>query len=240
MIKNAIKSVVEGLGYKILKISKMKVPPNPYADMKRLVNNKREPVVFDVGANVGQSINRIREYLPEAKIYSFEPGPSSFKTLSEKYQNQPGIQLENLALGSEITQKEFMENECTDMSSFLEIDRLGWGGTKKTVVNTTTLDNYCQTHGITHIDILKSDTQGFELEVFKGGLNMIKSNNIRLIYFEFIFSEMYKGLPGFDQIYRLLTENGFRPVNFYEFYYQEDLLSWADMLFVNKNYIDRS
>ncbi len=35
--------------------------------------------ILDVGANVGQSIERFRRYLPNAEIYSFEPNPNTFK-----------------------------------------------------------------------------------------------------------------------------------------------------------------
>ena len=141
-------------------------------------------------------------------------------------------------MGSEIKKNEFFENEYSDMSSFLQIDRLGWGKIKnKILIETNSVDNYCKTNNIAKIDVLKSDTQGFELEVFKGAVQMMQSNNIHLAYFEFIFSDLYKELPPFHEIYQLLSENNFRLVNFYDFHYQEGMLSWADCLFVNSNYV---
>lgn len=236
MIKKTLKSFLQKLGYKI---SKIEVFNNPYEDIKRLLNNKPIPIIFDVGANIGQSINQFLNYFPKSEIYSFEPGTNPFLELSTKYNNMENIHLENIAIGSEIKKKEFLENEYSDMSSFLEIDRLGWGKiSKKIQIDITSIDNYCKTNGIANIDVLKSDTQGFELEVYKGAIQMMKSNNIHLAYFEFIFSDMYKELPSFHEIYKLLTDNNFRLVNFYDFHYQEGMLSWVDLLFVNSNYIN--
>ncbi|MFN2542396.1 MAG: FkbM family methyltransferase, partial [Chthoniobacterales bacterium] len=89
-------------------------------------------------------------------------------------------------------------------------------------------------------DILKSDTQGYELEVFKGAEEVIRENRIGLIYFEFIFAEMYRDLPPFDQVYRYLVERDFLLVGIYNFHRQNDLASWADILFVNREYHERS
>lgn len=236
MIKKAIKSFMQSLGYKI---SKTEFYKDPFEDIKRLLKNKSTPVIFDVGANVGQSINRFKKKFPKSTIYSFEPGSNTYLELSAKYNNRKDIHLENIAVGSENNKKEFLENENSDMSSFLEIDRSGWGKiSNKILVDTITIDNYCQTNGIPTIDILKSDTQGFELEVYKGAIQMMKSNNIHLAYFEFIFSDMYKNLPSFDEIYKLLKDNNFRLVNFYDFHYQNGLISWVDVLFVNSNYMN--
>ena len=53
------------------------------------------------------------------------------------------------------------------------------------------------------VDILKSDTQGYDFEVFKGAQQAMRDNRIGLLYFEFIFSDMYKNLPPFDEVFRL-------------------------------------
>lgn len=130
-----------------------------------------------------------------------------------------------------------LENSSSDMSSFLPLSEFGWGKpTKETLVEVKTIDQFCHDEKIERIDILKSDTQGFDLEVFKGAERTIRANKIRLIYFEIIFSDMYKGLPSFTQIYDFMTSRDFRLVSFYEFYYQKQLLSWADALFVQKDY----
>ena len=40
-----------------------------------------DPVIFDVGANVGQYARMVRKAMPGARIFSFEPGPAAFERL---------------------------------------------------------------------------------------------------------------------------------------------------------------
>ncbi|WP_446361310.1 FkbM family methyltransferase [Coleofasciculus sp. G2-EDA-02] len=196
------------------------------------------PVIFDVGANVGQSIRKFRRIFPSSTIHSFEPSPRTFETLKQQVNKLESIHLWNYALGSSSGSMNFLENSYSDMSSFLPISEYGWGKIiKETLVEVKTIDQFCHEKNIEKIDILKSDTQGFELEVFQGAENTIKAQKIGLIYFEVIFSDMYKNLPSFGKIYNFLTERDFLLVNFYKFNYQNNLASWTDALFVHNSYI---
>jgi hypothetical protein len=131
-----------------------------------------------------------------------------------------------------------LENTNSTMSSFLPLSKFGWGNIKQeTIVEVKTVDQFCQEKNIERIDILKSDTQGFELEVFKGAEHTIKANKIGLICFEIIFSDMYKELPSFAQVCDFLESRDFLLVSFYKFSYQEDLASYTDALFINKSYV---
>ena len=47
-------------------------------------NLERKKIFFDVGANLGQSIERFRKFSNNLKIYSFEPTPSLCKSLRSK------------------------------------------------------------------------------------------------------------------------------------------------------------
>ena len=76
-----------------------------------------------------------------------------------------------------------------------------------------------------------------DLEVFKGAERTMSANNVGLIYFEIIFSDMYKNLPPFAQVFDFLINRDFLLVSFYEFFYQNQLASWTDALFVHKSYL---
>ena len=232
-LKRYIHGFTEKLGIKFYKIPKDPGYGKQEMDMKRLLNEKDDPVIFDVGANNGQSIILFKNRFPGCIIYAFEPGTEAFQTLEAKYGSNSSIHLNNIAVGSEKTRMEFNENTFTYMSSFLEIDRTGWGEIlNKKTVEVTTIDLFCKENGILNIDVLKCDTQGFDFEVFKGASKML--NNVKLVYFEFTFSDMYKGLPHFDEVYKFLTDHNFRLANLYDIYYQDGLLSWTDFLFINR------
>src|ERR1019366_6346440 len=125
-------------------------------------------------------------------IHAFEPSTQTFRELQRTHGNMQGVHLNNFALGSQTSTQDFIENMLPEMSSFLEPSTTSWGKIKqRTKVKIGTIDEYCIEHGIAKIDILKSDTQGYDLEVIKGAMQMLSRNRIHLIYLEIIFSDMY-------------------------------------------------
>jgi FkbM family methyltransferase len=203
-----------------------------FVDMHKLAGTEA-PVVFDVGANRGQSIERFRKTFGQPLIHSFEPGREAFAQLRRLHGHTPGVILNNVALGPRAETRLFLDNDHDDMSSFLEPSVTAWGEIRdRYPVEMITLDHYCRARGIERIDILKIDTQGFDLQVLAGAEEMIGRSAIRLVFTEVIFSEMYKGLPRFDQTYAFFADRGFALVSLYDFYYQNDRASWTDALFM--------
>jgi FkbM family methyltransferase len=246
-VKQTIRRIFRTLGYDIRRlaapsnkrpVSNNAVGRNPFDDIASFLGHKR-PVILDVGANVGQSVWNFRSRFSDCILHSFEPSPSTFEKLSENVQNLADVHLWNYALGSTPGQMNFLENSKPKMSSFLPLSDFGWGEiTKETTVDVSTVDAFCASHGIETIDILKTDTQGYDYEVFKGCEAMMRAGNISLIYFEIIFSDMYKDLPSFGEVFEFLEARNFRLVSFYEIYYQERLASWTDALFVHDSVVE--
>ena len=123
------------------------------------------------------------------------------------------------------------------MSSFLE-PGVECGGiiTRRPQVEVKTVDSYCVENGISCIDILKSDTQEFYLQVLKGARHLLMGQRIHLVYMEITFCEMYKDAPKLDEIYGFLMDQGFSLVSFYKFYYQHGRAGWTDALFINPKF----
>jgi FkbM family methyltransferase len=138
-------------------------------DIGFLLHDVPRPVVFDVGANTGQSVAKFRRLLPESTIHSFEPGPRAFRELTSTSRGLRNVNLVNAAVGSAPGRLTLIENEFTDMSSFLRPSTAAWGEiVAETDVEVTTVDSYCAERGIDRIDLLKIDTQGYEFEVLRG------------------------------------------------------------------------
>ena len=209
---------------------------DPFNDMARFVTSAT-PVLFDVGANFGQTTERFRQHFKDSTIHAFEPSPSTFETLRERTRGITGLHLANSGLGAHPEIKTFVENRRPDISSFLEPGKDCWGSVKQRIeVKLDTIDDYCEREGIGHIDVLKSDTQGFELEVLHGASRMFEQKRIRLVYLEVIFSAMYQGMPGIDELFKFLFRHGFRVVAVYNMHYQNGLLAWTDVLFVDPDF----
>lgn len=65
-------------------------------------------------------------------------------------------------------------------------------------------------------DFLSLDTQGSEFSIIRGAENTIRSRVVGLIV-EVEFIELYRGVPGFDQVARKLADLGFHFVRFTDF-----------------------
>ncbi|MDB5243614.1 MAG: hypothetical protein JWP57_4239 [Spirosoma sp.] len=234
-MKKLIKNIFEKLGFDIVRIDNV-YGRNPYADMVRIIKDD-QPMIFDVGANVGQTIMLLRQYFPKSVINSFEPNLSTFEILKQNVAKMHEVRIWNYGLGSVHGQTTFFENSHSDMSSFLKLDKMGWGDEKKSIAEITTIDQFCAEQKINTIDLLKIDTQGFELEILKGAETIILNNRVGLIYLEVIFSKMYKNLPSLGDLYNFLTKRGYKLVSIYKIHYQDNLASWSDLLFVHESYI---
>jgi FkbM family methyltransferase len=224
------------MGYKITSIGE--TGEDPVVDMARFAGSN--PMIFDVGANVGQSIRSFRTVFRGAEIHSFEPSPATFATLEAvpEFQQDSRIHLWKLALGSARGELEFWENEQSFMSSFLLPEKSGWAWGKlmgKSLVKVVTVDEFCAERGIETIDILKSDTQGYDFEVLKGAAGMLSCGRIGLVYYETIFSNQYQGLPRFTEVINFLLDRDYVLVSNYTVFYLEGLASWTDLLFVHKS-----
>jgi FkbM family methyltransferase len=207
-------------------------------DIGFLLHDVPRPVVFDVGANTGQSVANFRRLLPDSTLHSFEPGRRAFQELSSSSRGLRNVHLVNAAVGSAPGRLTLIENEYTDMSSFLRPSTAAWGAVvAETEVEVTTVDGYCAEHGIDRIDLLKIDTQGYELEVLRGADGMLAAGGIGLVYLEVTFIDMYEGLPPFDVLYRFLLDRGFRLVTLDNFHmHWSRILGWCDALFAHETF----
>lgn len=248
-IKKRVNAFLGRFGYRI---SRVDPPPDPtgpgpttfgvdpFRDMRELIPADRTPVILDVGANTGQTIAKLHRSFGQSVIHSFEPSPEAFAELKSNAGALGGVILNNIALGSCSGEAQLFESAAgTPMNSLLRPRPEGLGGgtvTGTTPVPVSTVDEYCREHNIGHIDILKTDTQGYDLEVIKGAAKMIEARAVHLVYMEIIFSDMYQGLPRMDEIYGFLADRGFVLVSFYPFAYWGNKASWTDGLFMDPEY----
>jgi FkbM family methyltransferase len=187
-------------------------------------------VVLDVGANIGQSVERFRELLPGCELHSFEPSPTAFQQLQATA--SPDVRLTNAAVGSAAGSVTLLENTVSVLTSVLPPGPSGLGTIERsTVVPMITLDDYCEEHNVIHVDLLKSDTQGYELEVLRGARRLIEAARVRLILVELNFVERYEGQPRFDEVLSFVLDRGFHLVSFFEIHWQgSSRAGWCDAL----------
>jgi FkbM family methyltransferase len=235
-MKQLLKRVFRRFGYEISRIDNIGV--DPFTDMARFLPTGERWVIFDVGANVGQSAEKFRTTFPVADIHSFEPSPSVFKILQQEVGSDPRIQTWNCGLGATTSRQRFFENDQSVMSSFLPTGREGWVRTVgETEVEVQTIDSFCTQRQIKNIDVLKSDTQGYDLEVLKGATQIMREGRVKIVYMEVNFADIYVGQGSLGQQYELLTALDFRLFSFYQTFRRDGFAAWTDALFIHRSLV---
>jgi FkbM family methyltransferase len=139
-------------------------------------------VVFDIGAYIGTYTFVASQTARKGKVYAFEPDPRSAERLQRSVQisNIDNIQIVQAALGDHTGELPFVLAAYPPQSS-LSNDSASGSDIQSISVQLESLDNYCQAQDITHVDYLKIDVEGAELQVLRGGANMIRTSRPEMI-----------------------------------------------------------
>ena len=134
--------------------------------------------------------------------HCFEPNPT-FCTLLKQFES-PTVMLNNVGLGSaECMMNYYAHGETMHYRPVL-CARVNCPC--KQIVNVTMLDSYCQRRNICHIDFIKIDVEGHELEVLKGATNILGSTE----FIQFEYGGTYKDSHiTLAQVYDFLKTKGF-------------------------------
>jgi len=149
---------------------------------------KKDAMVLDAGANIGiLSAVYSRLVGNSGKVYSFEPVNETFSRLKETLALNGcdnavpvKIALSNISGSAEM---QIFDESLSGLSSLAKLKYPTYNS-NNAKVKTETLDNICAKLGITAIDFLKIDVEGFEKEVLAGAGNLLKNNLIEFIQFE--------------------------------------------------------
>jgi len=207
-------------------------------DLSRLVLSP-SPLVFDVGANKGQTIELMRRVFPFCELHAFEPSQDLARSLHERY-SSCHVVIESMALGARDGICRFLKYDNNELSSFLSLTQnsdnpfTGVDLIATEEVRVTTIDSYCATNRISAIDILKTDTQGFDLEVLKGAARLFSIGAVRLVLAEVLFIPMYESQCKPGELIDWLGAQGFALVGLYEQVRLQRALSWATACFINR------
>lgn len=234
---------VHGKGY-LQSLAKGEFKQDCFQVQQQIIK-KRNPVIFDLGANRGNVVEKYLDYFKGATIYAFEPFPDSFNFLKNRFLKNNNIHCFEKAVVSTSGFKEFFVNKNVDTNSLLKPQKTGLSSDeqvknlKKIEVEGLVLDEFCDNKNIRHIDILKMDIQGGEFDALKGLQNMLSRSAIDLIFTETYFVEQYETQPLFHDISKLLFNYGYILQDIYNPIYGNGHIAWADVIFV-KNKIGQT
>ena len=206
----------------------------------KVVVSQNNPVCFDIGANRGQTIGLLQDCYPHPVIHAFEPSSTTYAALDSQSFGL-NVYLHRLALGAQVGVAEFRNYKQSELSSFLPMntDKAENIFAEEEMVlaesvQVNTLDRFCSEQGIEKIDLLKIDTQGFELQVLHGGISLFRDQRIGAVLLELNFSSLYEGQSDPLKILDFLRTHNMRLIDYYEKERARGKeLSWTTALFVS-------
>jgi len=145
----------------------------------KLINIPDDSIIFDVGANIGSISIPLAYQYAKGHVYSFEPTHSAFNKLKRN------IEINADLIGETITPVQTFVSTSSETSTRLAAYS-SWpitnnvngtqhpvhlGILKDATDRQISLDSFVDENNITRLDLLKIDTDGYELDVFTGAVN---------------------------------------------------------------------
>jgi FkbM family methyltransferase len=164
----------------------------------------RFQTIVDVGANIGTSTFRFREANPNARIYCIEPVMEIYNELESNVLH-PLTSCHRLALGDKEEESTIYTTYNPLTSSLFKTSETR--GSQK--VEMTTLDRFAEQNSIEQIDLLKIDTEGYDLHVLKGAQGLLNDGRIEYVMVESGFQPGNKKHVLYHQYQEWFTDRGY-------------------------------
>lgn len=254
--RDLTKKIFWKLGFRLIRRAKYNYIKLSFEDLIKKFTTSGSPIIFDVGAHNGNSIERYLEIFSNPIIHSFEPNPTAFEEMKKKYSKFSNIKLNNFALGDKNEIKTFNIFAKNDTSSFLKLNDSEWVNVRgkqlgikknkflKSKLNTKvqTLDEYMTHNKIDKIDILKLDTQGYEKKILDGAKKNLGKNKIKIIETEIILDDVYNEYLTFTDIEENLIKNNYRLIALEDMNFTnliEGYMFAFNAIYLDKNFLEK-
>ena len=191
---------------------------DPWSDLSRIRPMTAFRTVLDIGAHHGETVLQLRRRAPGATIHAFEPYPASFQRLKAAVGGMSNVCCWNTCVGDR-DGSAMLYLQGTDYEFSLIPSK---PAAQSIPVSIMTLDRFAFDNGIGHMDLLKTDTEGNDLQVLQGASMLLTRGAVDVVYSEF-------GIDAGDKQHTLLSDLseylggfGFRLLGLYEIQHFSD------------------
>jgi FkbM family methyltransferase len=198
--------------------------------VSRLLQGKKAPVIFDVGANVGKwTLSAAKIFSADAQIHCFEPSVATCRILTANLAaTKRRVEIHNVGVGATDGELTLYRPEQSSVASLYhrsEYASMGAASVASEKVIIKQLDKVCLESGVRYIDYLKLDIEGHELAALKGCKLLLDGRAIQAIQFEFggcnidsrtYFRDFWELLSPDYKLYRLLPRQLYEIKEYHE------------------------
>jgi FkbM family methyltransferase len=129
----------------------------------QLLLDDEPKIIIDLGANIGLSSIYFLNKYPDCKVIAVEPDIANFEFLKINTEKYPNILRYNNGIWNKNTWLKIIDNNLGSWGfSVVEVNN-----DTPNSIESITLDQIIQINNIQHIDILKIDIEGSEIELFQ-------------------------------------------------------------------------
>ena len=207
--------------------------------------DQRNLTVLDIGANKGQWTRALLDVFGDrvARVHMFDPSPENYRELSNREDSLAGLGPEESeritahasAMGRTPGMATLYTNDDgSPLGSLYPHEENGYTGLLKHIrLDTTievpvdTVDDFISRSEIASVEIMKLDTEGYEMDVLCGAARSIHEGKIKLILFEFgmnqvesrhFFKDFWQFLTGrLYKMYFVDDDGKIHPIPHYEY-----------------------
>jgi len=172
--------------------------------------HSQRPVVFDIGANVGDWTAGLLALRPDARVWMFEPSPECQQHLRAR-DDLGQAQLVPFAVGEQPGHASLHFSSSFDGSASLHergdsyFQHLAYASTDVAVI---TMDDFIAENDIPFVDFVKLDIEGHELFALRGLEKSLAAGKIGALSFEFGSADI-NSRTFFRDFWDFLTGHGF-------------------------------
>ncbi|MES2979244.1 MAG: FkbM family methyltransferase [Pseudomonadota bacterium] len=222
-----IKKAFRKFGIEIMRSDS--VPESVWSHLLELLRTTEVSVLFDVGANEGQFAATLREIGYGGRIISFEPASQPFAILSKKAHDDPLWEVHQLGLSDLEGSAEINVFAESVFASLLEPTAFGsarFTGLEKAgreSIRLTTLNRFIESRtDLRNVPyFLKMDTQGLDVQVFRGAGERLE--DCRALLSELSVLPIYHGMPTYEEALKVYRNAGFSVTGLFALARQTDL-----------------
>lgn len=140
-------------------------------------------LVVDVGANVGDWSGEVLRQAPGCRALLFDASRSAVRALAERFAGA-NVEIVHMGLADAPGSLEFFEEpQAGKTSSFTSGFSLP--DAARTVVAVSTVAEQMKARGIDAIDMLKIDTEGYDMRVLRGAEPLFAAGKVGIVQFEY-------------------------------------------------------